>query len=518
MKMSTTTPKKNLNRILLALYLSFIFICQIIVSPYYSLWYLRIGSVIWIVTFFLAAPIIIRFFSKIELEDGQVFNNISSRTLIFIFWGVPLAVLLIYYIAYYPGGFSADSIIQYKQVIANQYNDWHPVLQTLFAFWIPLKITGGWIGSISLFQILVFSAALGYSFHTIYKYTGKKYVIGAMAFILCNPLLCIAVIPWKDVSFAIGALLLSVFSIEILVSKGRWFDHTFHIIIFVIVFVFTTIFRHNAILFTAPLLFAILFQISGKRFLIILLTIIALFGIIKGPLYRALQVEKPDRRQVETLGLPVTVIGAAVTYTPDVLDNDILDFAYEIAPVDMWEQYYIAGNFNNLKWQPGTNVDVIEAYGAESVLDMMFRCIKSSPWACLPSVVKLTEGVYTITDSHPVVIVPQINKNDCGIEKSLTVGILSEIMYSYRNFVRDFFPHIFLYYGVADLLIIITIFSKCGYRNWRKALFALPLLSYNFGSSLLLTGDIDCPRFFYYTVLILPSVLVIFYKREDMPV
>ena len=44
-------------------------------------------------------------------------------------------------------------------------------------------------------------------------------------------------------------------------------------------------------------------------------------------------------------------------------------------------------------------------------------------------------------------------------------------------------------------------------------LFAIPLLAYDFGTALLLTGSNDSPRYFYFTVLILPVLLVFFYMN-----
>ena len=511
--LSMCFSERRTNSIILSLYLLFISICQIIVSSRFQTYYFFFGSSLWIIISFFLAPLMIRLFSTLELRDGQLGHNMSRWKSSLVFYGIPFSVLLIYYAAYYPGAFPTDSFNQYRQVITGHYSDWHPVLHTLFSIWLPLKITGGWIGAISLFQILIFTVALGYCFQTIRKYAGKKYAAGSMIYILCNPLICTAVIPWKDTSFAIGALLLVVFSIEIIMTKGMWLNSFPHITGFVIVMVFTTVFRHNAVLFTVPLLFAVLFQIRKKSFLIVLLSSIALLALIKGPLYSAVHVEKPDNRQVETLGLPMTVIGAAVTYNPDALDDDILEFAYKIARKDVWENYYTLGEFNDFKFSNESNEDVIEEYGSKRVLEMMFRCIKASPTISLSALVKLTESVYTVTDPHPVLIYPYIDANDYGIERASDRSTPAHLVYSIRSFVQDFFPHIFLFYGVADLLVISTVLSRCNRKNWKIALFALPLLVYNFGTSLLLTGYSDSPRYFYYTVLILPALLVIFYRK-----
>ncbi len=529
----------RVNRIILTIYLSFILISQIIAVPNINLPFLIIESLALIVIALLVSPVVIKYFSRFNVHEDQHFCKISARTLKFIFYGVPFFVLLLYYFAYYPGGFTNDSLAQFNEYFYSQYEDWHPALHTLFTFTLPLKLTHGWIGSVILFQIILFAAALGYGFDSIYKYAGRNYVLGSMIYILFNPLLCICVNPWKDTSFAIGALLLMTYALRIYVTKGDWFKKPLNMVLFLVVFVFTTIFRHNAILFTAPLLLALLFYISRKRTLCLILAVVALFAVIKGPLYSAVGVQKESqRRQIETMGLPLTVIGAAVTYTPEVLDEDILEFAYKIAPEQIWEDYYEMGNINIIKWGTVDNIDdmvdidVVDEYESSEIIDMMLRCFKASPYVSLRSLVKLTEGVYTVTDSHYVEIVPYIDDNYFGIgvpgigidnylglnKPSTRSNIITTAFYYHWIMIKVLFPHVFLFYGVALLLVVISFCSKLRLgklKDWKKVLFAVPLLAYNFGTALLLTGSNDCPRYFYYTVLVVPVLLVFFYRKEE---
>ncbi len=53
------------NSIVLALYLSFIFICQIVVSRRYHLFYLIFGSCVWLLLTLIIAPMIIHRVSRI---------------------------------------------------------------------------------------------------------------------------------------------------------------------------------------------------------------------------------------------------------------------------------------------------------------------------------------------------------------------------------------------------------------------------------------------------------------------
>ena len=514
-KIGKTYKDKRADCVILALYLCFILISQILISDDFSKSFMWIGTVLIALISFVIAPVIISVFSRIEIKSDGGTPGLKTRLLLY---GIPLSVMIIYYIGYYPGGFGNDAYAQLMQYVSNSYSDWHPFIQTLLFICLPIKLTGGWPGSMILFQVLVFSAAIGYAFESVFRYAGKRFTAVYMAYILLNPLLCFALNAWKDVAFAIGATILTSYALNIFFTGGAWIKKPLNLAAFVTVFVLTTLFRHNAVLFTVPLLFALFFRIPKKQFVIALIAMAALFAGIKGPLYMAFSVDNPPMRQVEKLGLPLTVIGDAVTTCPDELDEDIVRFAYEVTPQQIWEDHYVSGSFNSVKWYDETDLNVIEEYGSGRIIDMMMRCFKECPLVCVSSVIELTEGTYTVTDPHFTDVTPRVEKNFFAIPFIPDKSPLLSLFYGAHTFVRTFFPHM-LYFGAAMLLLVISVLSRCSVTNvkdWRKILLALPLAAYNGGTSLLMTGFNDSPRFFYYTVLVVPILLVIYYGKEEV--
>lgn len=512
----------GVNGVLLILYSVFIFLTAVITSDYFSSYYFLISFFFILVLAILICPLLLRSVSKLSLPHYTAEKNkqLSHSTIIHIaLYIIPLAVLLIYYLAYYPGSFSIDSIEQYSQAVSNQYNDWHPVIQTLFAFKLPLTVTGGWIGSIVLFQIICFSAILGYSFNTVLEYTNVKYIVISMAFVLLNPQLGnMAIYPWKDVSFAMGTLLLLVYSLKVFLSKGEWIKKPLNTVLFIVVASLTTLFRHNALLFTVPLVVAILFYLSKKRGLVICLSIILLCMGIKYPLYSAIGVESPDKRQVETLGLPMTVIGAVVTYSPDSLDEETREFAYKVAPKEVWAERYKYGSYNFVKWDDGTNNDVIEEYGSQKVILMMLKSFNASKRVALISLIKLTEASFSVTGEYDNFVHSYIEKNEFGLSQSVN-GRIAAICEGYSGFVKDFISYPFLHLGFLHLLLIIAVLSKCKLNklnDWKKILFVVPVFAYNFGTSVLLTGVEDASRFFFYTFLLMPVLFIFTFNKENI--
>ena len=230
--------ERTANCVLLTVYIFFILVSRIFVSEPFSKIYLAVGSVFLLAFSIIASPIIIHLVSKINLDGQDRFRVIPGYVLKIIFYGLPLLILFICFIAYYPGGFGNDSLAQLEQYVSGQYTDWHPAVQTILVVFIPLRLSVGKIGSIVLLQLIFFSMALGYCFDTIYEYAGRKYLIISMVIVLCNPLLCFALNVWKDVSFAITVMFAVSFALRIYVTGGRWLDKKRNIVFFVVAICF----------------------------------------------------------------------------------------------------------------------------------------------------------------------------------------------------------------------------------------------------------------------------------------
>ena len=470
----------------------------------------------------LICPRILRLAARIRLPEGsglkgRLEGSVVIKILLYI---LPFFSFMLYYAAFCPGAFPADPLNQLGQAFSGQYSDWHPVIHTLIAFKLPLALSGGWIGSIVLLQILALSAALGYSFNVILKHTGIKFTFIFLLITLLNPQTSyILMYPIKDNAFACGAILLLAFSLQIFFSKGEWIRKNLNLIILIITAVFTSLVRHNAPLFTIPLFIAIFFYISRKRSIIILVSTVLLCLIIKGPFYSLLGVEKPDKRQVEVLGLPMTVIGGAVRYAPEELDDEILEFAYKVAPEEVWQDYHY-GAFNPVKFS--CDQDVIEEYGTLKVVTMMFGCFREAPLESWTALIKLTDPVYTLTDNYNAntpYIPPVISRNDYGIECTGN-NDLQLILNGYESLAAKFLPHVFMMVSTMHLLLITLALSRFRLAktgDWKRIIFIIPVLAYNFGTTLLLTSYVDAIRFFSYTYYLMPMLILVMLAGRPGP-
>ena len=457
--------------------------------------------------------------NKLEIKQKTNIKKLTNKEvyiLRIIFFIIPLIVFLIYFFAAYPGGFTNDTINQYYQSLNNFYDDWHPVIHTLIFFKIPMLITNNYISSMVLFQIILCSLILSYVVFTIYKYSSLKYAIISLLFILLNPNICnIMMYTFKDVAFGYGALLLITILINTIYTNNKYLENKFVFILFVITLALTSLFRHNAVLFTVPFFLSLLFflQIKYIKNIFIYTLIIILFIIF--PLYSILKVEKRKQSIYELLGIPLNIISAVTKYDYSDKLLDEYEIIYSVAPYDSWNNYEY-GNYNLVKYHEFNNIDMINDIGAKKINQIASKCFKISPYISIKSIIKLTNPIYSIDDDffYPTLI--NIAPNNYDIEYKGNAS-LKNALFLYLVFTLTFFPHIFLYLGFMHLTLLsstILKFKKKNRSSISLLLIILPIFTYNFGTMLLMTDCHDMTRFFHYTFLIMPIILMYIFNPK----
>ena len=317
--------------------------------------------------------------------------------------------------------------------------------------------------------------------------------------------------PWKDTGFAVCALLLSAYCLQIVTTKGKWLHRPLNLICFAVVAVIASVVRHNGILFTAPVILGVALCLSRKRALALCAAVMLLFAVVKFPVYSLLGVEAPDKRQIETLGLPMTVIDAVAVTHPERLDEETLSFVYQVTPKEALEAEYKAGSFNSVKFHQDTNLDVIEQYGAKKVLTFMARCIKAAPKTALKSLLDLTGRLFLLTDASTGFVYPRVCANAYGIDQSPNMTLIRHCK-NYAETADEYLAPVFTYLGIQHLLLVAVVLAKVNLKrrlDWTKLLVVLGVLCYNFGSGLLLSCWMDIFRFFFYTFPVVPVLLIL---------
>lgn len=475
---------------------------------------LALRGVVILAALLLVCPFVMGKIRRVKVPvKGESMTGKKKVLWLTAFFLLSFGVLLRWYLSYYPGAFSTDAVYQYKQALSGRYNDWKPILQTLITFTLPIKLTGR-ADAIVLFQIIEYSCVLAYMAYVILKYSNKWFAIVSLAYILINPITGnLVVCPWKDVTFAIFAVWLMTFGLQIHMTDGKWLDSKRNIFFLSIVLIVTTIVRHNGFLFTLPFLAAVLIRMERRKRIYILLLFAAGYGLIRGPLYAGLEVEEQWDHKTRVLGVPMAILGNVAKESPDLLDETTRKFVYEVAPKEMWENVYDGGSFNLIKWQ--ADQTVIEETGAVRVLQMAAGTLLRAPGPALKGFFELTDMVYTISNNLDWYIAAQVDENDIGTEYRQFCDRF--VLENYTELSRNsILKYIFWYIGVINLLIIASALSKYSFRvkeDRKRLLFALPVLCYNFGTMLLLSGNTF--RYFYFCFPVCPIVLLILFGEKE---
>lgn len=517
----------------------------------------------------LVCPRLLRWAEGLSMKPDFDALSVQDRRKFFLrTWLYVFMVLFAVYVIFYPGGFSSDAASQYSQATGvTRYGDHHPVFHTLFSIALPLKLTGGWFGSINLFQIIIFSFSLSYMTYTLYEYGSYLFAKRFLLFMMLNPInISMAIYQVKDTAFALAAMLMMTFAVRVHFTGGEWLKSVRNTIIFVLVMTAGTLFRHNAILFTLPLFIAVSLYISKKRTLFIFMCFAGLFWAVKYPLYDSLNVYRPNNRQIEACGLCMTIIGNAVKEAPQRLDSEILDFAYSNAPKEIWEkQFNVWRGWDDIKFlrfkinsnlTDGLNLSegdinaamkidnqVIERTGWKKILMMTLRCFKEAPYESLRGLLGITAVNYGIAGSMTKTIPFFIAPNKLGLPKnnefrlSFLSGIIRKInpgnslslkqikengatlqslLMLAANGYTIIFKHIFWHIGVINLAVIIFILARLKFNrayDWKRLCLVLPLLIHNFGTMLLLMAPEH--RYFYVSLLVFPLIVLVLMRGEE---
>lgn len=434
---------------------------------------------------------------------------------------ISLSVLLVYYYAFFPGALaSGDPRSQLLQATNKTYNDWHPFIHTLLFYIIPMKIFRA-KEVIVFLQLLYFSLGFSYLIMTIRKFGCFKSICAiCVIFVILVPITGnILMYPFKDCGLAIFSMVSVSHYINIVMTKNKWLEKKSNIFVCSLFWALTVLMRHNAILFIFPIIIAV--SITGrknkKRITALILCFVSFLLLCKGPLYKFYNVEKPSRRLVESVGICMTIMGNVVTNYPESMDSEVLDFLYRVSPKETWERSYVPGSFNYVKRNSSTDLTVIEKEGLKNILKYTVKTFKSSLIYSIQGFFKATgmvwqlSGDLTWAEPEYSYIDPFLSMSDSEIslntEKQQSVR--TALSYWKTTVDKSLLRYPANCIGYFNLVLIAL--ALTGIKKWRDLLcllHAMPLLCYNFGTALLLTG-FDW-RFFYLNFpIFIPAVFLL---------
>lgn len=454
---------------------------------------------------------------------GISFRDVASERqchcTFFLTFFIAFGILAAYYYAFFPGTYSPDSNEQLNEAISGVYSDWHPFIHTFLFFTIPMRLFKA-EEAIVFLQIIYFTLGFSYLMMTLRKYGCPKWLCASgVLFVILAPVTGnIMMHPWKDCGLAIFSSVATAHYIHIVLTKGAWLNKKWNMLACSVFWVLTVLVRHNAVLFVLPMIVSAVWsgwKNKRKLFSTVVLFLAVLF-LIKGPFYHAYSVKKPGGRLSESVGMCMVIMGNVERNCWDSMDKETADFLYRVASKEIWEEKYVLGNFNSVKFDKSTDTNVIDKAGLKNVLDYTLRAFKTSEMYGFQAFFSLTGIIWKLDGDSRWDITAEADTDKTEI--AVNAGRqrkMRELVENWKTLIqKSLLNYPFYYIGWLNLALVSISMSAINERGGIKnAFIGMPLLCYNFGTALLLTG-FDW-RFFYITYPIAMPMIFLVIRAEQ---
>lgn len=422
--------------------------------------------------------------------------------------GLCMLSLLVYMAGYFPGGFSSDTFSQWRQIHEVRFDDWHPALHTLF-LWALTQIIDHPAFCV-LAQMLCYALAVGYAAAVLRRWRLPKLLcVLTCAYLSLSPAICnVMTFLWKDCAFAVSALFLAAFLLEIHLSRGAWLKGPVRLLVLAVALCMTSILRHNGLAMTLPVIvwLFVSFPRLWKRLACVLLCAVSLFAFIKGPVYDRAHITERKSGLDEIFGVPMVVLSHIYAQAPESLSGQALEYMEGFGTSETFRLYDFPGDWNATKWN--VNAPDLSAYSLSDVAGFALQAAKAQPKLALRALRGLFEmPLLPFADAYWRMS-PYVDSGVAymGIERTgvpIVARVLSAVCRLSANAALSW---LFWNPGFPLLLVMLA----CALFGRRRPLSALllpaMLIAYQLVTTLVLSSPTDF-RFFLSTPMIAPLCL-----------
>lgn len=431
-----------------------------------------------------------------------------------VFWAALAVSAVIFgcaFAACWPGGVSYDASNQWRQAHSGEFNNWHPVFHTLL-IWMVTRVWDSYPFVVCV-QIAAFSAAMAYLTATLHRRGVPAWLaLGAHALVCASlPVRNTLMYLGKDSAMTTAVLVLAAQTIQLLHTRGAWLKRPCNAVSFGLALAAATLLRHNAILWTLPLLICALLCFPwGRRGAAFAAGVAVLaLALVRGPLYGALDVVYPDNTTEESVGIPMTILWDIRMQAPEALDDETSAFLASLAADGEWENTYQLHRYNSIKFT--YDRELIASRPVTDILSMAGRAALAEPRLAFETVNGVTGLVWDVTGENRGYETVS-NSGDLPLYGRATLNRLGQAALAVIDAPLKWAPVRWLTenIGVQLLLLLLVTLWALRRRGVDVLALALPVLCYDLGTMLLLCGD-DA-RFFQCSMAVcIPCMLAMLY-------
>lgn len=454
----------------------------------------------------------------IKLIQYKNSNNKKVNHLFKLSFILLITVYSVYYIIYYPGILTGDSINEMNMILKNvPLSDHHTIFHILF-LWIPFKITSLFtnninicIGMITLTQVITMCCILSYSIYYLNnRGTPKPILLGILfyyAFLPINGFYSITM--WKDILFSLFVALLTIECHKLIEKKN-------HITIknsysFIIISILVVLSRNNAIYmyFILSLFILFIFRKKIMTLLMILIIVYSSYFMVKGPIYNSLHIKKSSSS--EYIAIPLQQIGR-MAYKNVKFTEYEKKAINKIIPISRLKKVYNPEIVDPIKFDREYHREVFENNKVKYLKIWVGLCIRN-PQIAVESYLTSTLG-YWYPGVEYWVISDKIDDNNLGIKN--TSFVPESIKNHFSKITSSNIPLIGFTKCIGLCVWVIFILAYISIkRNNKKVLFSFIPVAGIWFTMLIATPVFAEFRYIYCAYLSLPILIGLIYSEKE---
>jgi hypothetical protein len=289
-----------------------------------------------------------------------------------------IAIWTLYWIAFWPGLMSIDSIVQWEQVLKTSFSNNYPAFHTL-TNWLITRI---WFSPAAISAAQIFALATVFSL-TIYELElwgisprVRALITAVFAMSPVNGMMVISL--WKDVPYSCAMLALFMIVLRTVRTQGNWLKTGPGMAALFFAALLTSLYRHNGLPVIALFMVVMLTlwrRVCFKQLLRVTFDWIIAVVIITGPIYRIIGVA--PMAKFFALQNIMHQIGALTQHGAIESESD-RSFLASIQPIADWVKYYDCYSLNVLIYNEHVQHQFVE-FHALQVLDVWQRWARKNP-------------------------------------------------------------------------------------------------------------------------------------------
>ena len=436
---------------------------------------------------------------------ASIVNKNKATNFFYCFFLICLLCLLPYWLAYYPACMTSDSYSQWNQALNQEaLSDSHPVFYTL----LIRSLVNIWqsYGVVIFFNIILFA----YVFSSILAYFHKKgislwYLIALNFIFFLSPTNGRMLVTfWKDITYAIGILMLTFLFVKIILDKTAYTNgkRFLYEILFAYILILNT--RHNGILVVlgCSVLLFFLLKKQRKKLAIIWAMVILLISINWLATYSVFKATKGW----------YTFDHILIRHLSSYLVQNKLSTQEErvfvkIMPKEEWMKSYSPWTHDGYAFGAyGTNYRNDVPTYKDEIRSLFLKKLLNDPrtfWLSEKNITQLIWRPFGVRGSYL-----NTYATDCGLGSNLQIRqLLDKITTVTNSNERPFYTRYIFWSGATYNVFIVILLMAFLYVQQLKNIFVfVPTVLNNFSLAIAVTAQEF--RYVYSSVMIMPLILL----------